>query len=395
MSNALQLQDLIRPLSVHDFVTRHWIPGTPFLSDVNPDLVQRVRRLDALRGTDAVLKRLTGDLILFGPNKLRATVAAREARTFLAHGFTLYVPSLERSIPELESLTPSIKAELGIPDWGVTFECFVSQPGSLSSVHYDHDINFQILLEGEKQWKVAPNEHIHNPLFPFHPTEAGSRVFLEEAYARDPDVPLEIPPGALDLRASAGSVLFLPRGYWHEVRSATACLALNIVVTGMTWSAGIARALQRRLNGDESARGYVCGVLASSKHLETETLSSFEAVRSLAIDHLRRLTMEEVFLTWPDASFRWCDRAKDRAVRERDGEWTLVVPGALDEPIALDEPLVAMMKKLCNLRHTFHWEHVLHLAGDDPIPREGVWNLLVELEARELIEKLPPRDRRP
>lgn len=392
MARALRLRDLIRPLSMNDFLARHWLPEEPLLSDANPEVVERIRQIDSFGDGKALLKRLVGSVMLFGPNKLRATVPATEALTFLNHGFTIYVHSLEKSIPELTELGRVIKSELGVANWGVSYEAFVSQTNSISSVHYDHDINFQILLEGEKEWRIAPNSHIRNPLIAFHPTEHGREVFTEEAYARDPNVPVEMPANATRLTASPGSVLFLPRGYWHEVRSVKACLGVNIVIKGMTWASGIGRALQRRLHGDELARGYVCGVLATNRSLEKQTTSAFEAVRKNAIETLERMSIEEVFLGWADARFRWSPRASERVIREVNGQWSLEIPGTVS--LDLDDALVATMKKLADLRQTFLWEHILHVARHDEVPPQGLWNLLMDLVDRELVENLPTRDER-
>jgi hypothetical protein len=174
-------------------------------------------------------------------------VDAAQAADFVAQGYAAYVYGLQTGVAGLSTLVNDIGVSLGIPYGGVTFEAFVARAGAISSAHYDHDSNFQILLSGKKRWRIAPNAHIRNPMEAYHPRrlrEGGVGGFEEEAYAHRLPVPSSLPPDAnTEFVTEQGSVVFLPRGYWHEVDTIEDSFAVNVVVKGVPWARALARAL--------------------------------------------------------------------------------------------------------------------------------------------------------
>ena len=158
----------------------------------------------------------------------------------MARGSNLYLPEVGEAVPEVRDLLKDVGVDLGVAPWQIAVEAFAGREGGVSSRHYDHDTNFQILLDGEKEWRLEPNVHIENPLKPFHPGASEATPwdgFEEEAYATDPRLPTAFDPEKSErVRAARGTTLYVPRGHWHETRSLTDTWGINVVVKGVTSS---------------------------------------------------------------------------------------------------------------------------------------------------------------
>ncbi len=385
MSDVVTLDDLVRPIGVERFVTEHWLPEVPFLSAPNPELVARLRTFEALSSPEALCSRLTKDVVLFGPNQFRGKCGPSEALGRLRDGFTLYVLALEQQVPELRRLATATADALGMANMAVNIEAFVARAGSVSSGHFDHDINFQILLEGSKRWHVAENRHVRNPMQPYHPARQPDGTYiaaLDEAYARDLDVPTQMPAPDRVFEPAAGTVIFIPRAWWHEVESITDCFAINIGVKGPTWANGFSAALGDLLSGEELAREYCYGALAHAPETKDHVVRRFEQLRARAIQHLQNLTLEEVYLAGKTAVWRWAPAASDRAIVQTASGWALDVPAISPEPLELDDVLLGLVRKLVRLKRPFDWGHLAVIATEEirgEIGAVGLWNLLTDL----------------
>lgn len=398
--SALSLSDLVAPLSVDAFLTDYWGPSAWFLSEPNPALVEILSSYEVLRSPSALTAKLAerplvpNTIAVFGPNNFRSDVPAAAAMDFYRAGYTLYMTGIERVAADVAALFAPVCAELGfVPQ--VYLEAFASAAGTVSSWHYDHDINFQILLSGEKEWLVAPNRHIRNPLLAFHPTrrpDGQLRGFSEELYARDAAVPHEPLPDCERIRASAGSVVFLPRGHWHEVRATTDCFGINLVIKGKTWAAAIAAALQYRLEADEEMRGYVAGLATEStlagvvERMERQ----FPALKHKAVHALAELTLDEVPLTEADLELRWAPEADNRRLVQVDGQWWLELPAMTDESIEIDSELAPFVERLVRLRYSFRWSQLIAICGD--LLPTNVRALIETMKQHEIL--VPPESKR-
>jgi len=394
---AIALDDLVHPLGYERFVTEHWMAEVPFLSDPNPKLVAALREIEAFQSPEALVSRLTRNVGLLGPKHFRADVPPHHAINFMKQGYVLYMTELEEQIPEVRMLSNEVASQLGATNLGLGVESFIAVAGSVSTVHFDYDINFQILLEGEKRWHVAPNQQIRNPLQSYHPTQQNNYAIntcIEEAYARDPAIKPELPAGARVYEARPGSTMFVPRAWWHEVESLTACFGVNFIMKGSTWALGLTQALCDVLHGDEAGREWCYGALAGSPELKARSAHQFEDMKRRAITELQKLTLEEVYLGGRNGRFVWTPEASERSLVETADGWALVAPGVSEEPLGLDGVLVGLLAKLVPLHHPFAWEHLAVLARDEirgPIGAVGLWNVLADLAEAGYLQRLPGR----
>lgn len=368
------LAELITPLSPQTFLAEHWRPGRAYLAESNARLVETLTSHRVLADPAAVVAALAAspavadDIAVFGKDSFRGTVAASSAMKFWRAGFTLYMERVHLVAPEAAALFARVCAELGFFQ-PVYLEAFASRAGAVSSWHYDHDTNFQILLSGEKEWLVAPNTNIVNPLKPFHPSpgpDGALRGFREELYARDPAVPHR-PSGACEtLRATAGTVVFLPRGHWHQVRASTDCFGVNLVVKSTTWAAAIAEALRHRLEAHEDMRAYVAGMATATTIAEVieDMERHYPALKQLAQRELAELTLPEVPLAADNVQLAWGPDTGSRRFVEREGVWLLELPELFDEPLEVDDDLAPFIQQLVRLKYPFSWSQLLKVRGE-------------------------------
>jgi 50S ribosomal protein L16 3-hydroxylase len=390
-----QLADLIAPLTPDGFLAENWTAGRPHLSRPDLDLVERVKSIAALRSVEALIPRHRQDIRVFGPRGFRSVVAPRAALDFLSQGYNLYITGVEETVPESRELLSDVARDLRMAPWQLHVEAFAGRAGGVSSRHYDHDVNFQLLLDGEKEWLLEENRNIDNPLQSFHPSVDRSGAWSglrEEAYASDPAMPPVFDPARSErFHATAGTTVFLPRGWWHETRSLTDTWSINLVLRSTTWARALGKALEIHLHRDPEFRAWCGGVpdggLPLPAPVRAQRLETFADLKEAAVAALRRLTMDEAVLSllaFIPYSYRWASRAAARGVIERPDGWALDVPGLLAEPLPVDEGQVAALRSLCALVEPFTWSHVRGLAHE--LDAADLHALVTSLVAAGLLE---------
>jgi len=176
-----------------------------------------------------------------------APVSARVARTFYDAGMTIYT----RKVPAFVDHEQSVAEALGIPRALVSCELFCNRPGILTSMHFDLSDVITIQLTGRKTWRIAPNEFSPNPIDGWAP---GNAVPAEtHAYTRTAP-PTEMPANATTYELVPGSVLYVPRGYWHETVPHEDSLSVHFVIPAPTRLDAILGVLQTELSRDERWR---------------------------------------------------------------------------------------------------------------------------------------------
>lgn len=120
-------------------------------------------------------------------------------RTLLANGATLVLNTLEAHSNVARQLSEEVHRFSGFPTCSNAYVSF-GGPGSFGA-HWDtHDV-VVLQLVGRKRWRVGP------PTFPL-PLPAHTSRGSRQAAPR---------LSALDVLLEAGDMLYLPRGWWHEV----------------------------------------------------------------------------------------------------------------------------------------------------------------------------------
>jgi hypothetical protein len=103
-----------------------------------------------------------------------------------------------------------------------------SAPGNGVTCHFDSEEVFSIQLSGEKRWRIAKADVDHPWPVQFNPRDA---LLDDELYTMagkgfpEPDL---AEWQTVDMKP--GSVLFLPRGTWHETEAGEESLSLSIML---------------------------------------------------------------------------------------------------------------------------------------------------------------------
>lgn len=249
-SDRLGLDDWFSPHTLPEFVSTvlgrrslH-VPGRPELAD-------RLRKALGIASIDDVFDLRDPEVYAWFPQLDGKTAAAvvlpQSARTFYSGGTTLYV----RNVAEFLDIEREFASALGIPRISVNCELFCNRPDALTSMHFDPSDVITIQLTGRKTWRIAPNRFAPTPLegwAPGKPVPAKMR-----AYAPGPP-PEQMPDDAMTFVLEPGSLLHIPRGYWHETFSDEESMSVHFVIPAPTRLDVVLGALQQELARDERWR---------------------------------------------------------------------------------------------------------------------------------------------
>ena len=260
----IDLSTLVSPLSTDDFLRDHW-PEKPYSSNGGARL-ERLRDIPELESPVAALTNSRA-VKVFKPDGTMAVVPdGKAALPLFKLGLTCYLGT--RHIPALRESAEQLAADLGLPAGSIECEVFCSSGDSGAWMHSDFDVNFAVLLNGKKHWRMAPNEHIRNQTGMCAPgsREAPDARQLELA-DRQP-FPDEMPEDSLEIDVEAGGLVFMPRGWWHETKAFGDCLQVNFVIQKPTWISVLTHALRERLMKDPEWRAYTFDVFGPPERRE-------------------------------------------------------------------------------------------------------------------------------
>lgn len=250
------LDRMLEPLCRNDFLREHWQRKPLILNRRKPDYYAE---LLTLRDVDSLLyfgrpdfpyiagaspggaarrasSVITGGLPQAHPSAAAAVPDLASLGRLYEGGDTLYIHDLERFWRPVAELCMQFQSALHHP---TEAGLFLTPPGAAGlPVHYDNQDVFVLQIQGAKHW------HIHDPVLalPIEPRE------LSDSRA-------ELGPVRYDIRLEAGDLLYLPRGYPHEVFT-TDSLSLHVTVgiRVFRWSDLIAKALLDLSRRDERFR---------------------------------------------------------------------------------------------------------------------------------------------
>lgn len=151
-------------------------------------------------------------------------------------GSTIVLQALHERWPPLRRLCQALAAEFSS---GFQVNVYVTPPGAQGlSTHFDtHDV-FVVQIAGSKGWRVF-DRTIELPLY-------GQ---AHEGGTPDPATLLH------DIRLTAGSVLYLPRGYPHDATSTdTVSVHLAVGALTVTWASTILSAVEHAIDADSRYR---------------------------------------------------------------------------------------------------------------------------------------------
>jgi 50S ribosomal protein L16 3-hydroxylase len=174
-----------------------------------------------------------------------ADVPPHDAINFYAAGHTVYMPGV--TSPLIEVWRAAMAAQLGRHPRNYLCSLFASQPNHRTGAHFDELENFTIQLAGTKRWRIAENPRVHRPTVNY--SMGSPRSHNEELWLyADRPLPEAMPDTCREITLEPGSILYLPRGHWHEVVAPDQeSLSLLIAFPSVTWLDALLPALRTLL----------------------------------------------------------------------------------------------------------------------------------------------------
>lgn len=253
---------LLAPHSVPEFLGDEW-PNRPFVTHGLSSSVQSLLELPFLQSLEALLNSWPDVIQAHLPDVADESSAvhatAKDARKLYANQMSLLFNNVQNISPLLKDWLAAIARDLGLPR-STYARCLVyaTPDGKGTTTHFDQNINFVLQVSGTKKWSLAPNFFAVNPTQRF---TIGQPLDPELASYAEGEPPTEMPEEERqEVILKPGSMLFVPRGYWHSTEAEGEALALNFTFSQPTWVDLFSMALRSRLSLSPEWRELADGV---------------------------------------------------------------------------------------------------------------------------------------
>lgn len=254
------LAALIHPYSIAEFQALYEA-NEPFVIHKTDEHIRPLTELPFLESLDALLRSWPSSIQAHLPD-VRDEVSsidtnAKDARKLYDNGMGLLFNEANLISPLLGDWLAEIRSDLGIS--ALTYaRCLIyaTPDGKGAAPHFDQNINFVLQIHGTKKWVMAPNTNVSNPMSRHTmglPADPELMSYIESP------MPIEMPTPVLSFELKPGSLLFVPRGYWHATEAEGDALSLNFTFTAPTWIDLFTAALRSRLALSPEWRGTADG----------------------------------------------------------------------------------------------------------------------------------------
>lgn len=242
------LAALVHPFSTKDFFTAYE-NNEPLVVHHPEEALTQLRNLEFLKSLENLLNIWPHSIQAHLPDlrdeSSSVDVNATDAKKLFKNGMGLLFNEAQRLSPVLQTWVHKIRTDLGISEQTYSRCLIYATPdGKGTAPHFDQNINFVLQMSGTKIWKLAPNEHLVNPLSRH---TMGTEPSEEMDTYLEKELPTAMPASAHTIELKPGSLLFVPRGYWHSTEAQGEALALNFTFTAPTWIDLFTTALRSRL----------------------------------------------------------------------------------------------------------------------------------------------------
>ena len=273
---------LERMFTGHSFLTESW-PEHHLVSHGELERLGELSTLPEFTDLALLLARYRDRVRVALPDKRdehsSLQVESSAAAALHGQGMALILNGVERFLPPVQEWLTALRLELGLPPGCEPRAIiYVTPSGAGNSPHFDANANFVVQLRGTKRWHVAPNTHVPDPTDRWAMNEGPLPEELR-GYALTP-LPTELPADTEVIDLKPGSVLFVPRGYWHSTEADEDTLALNFTFGQPTWADVVLGQLREKLLKDRAWRKLATGPTPSPEllaRLRAEVVATDEA----------------------------------------------------------------------------------------------------------------------
>jgi ribosomal protein L16 Arg81 hydroxylase len=224
------LAALVAPHSVQEFLADYW-PDKPLLVHGDPSRLPAFLRAPELSGIGTLSRAYRGRISFTAGRKYHIMLPgdAGDAASLYRMGLTVMFDNIAPCIPATHANLRRLEAELGLKPGDARASVFASPPGEGLGVHFDSYAVISVQLQGSKRFYYAPVSELPDPVgVQFAPkTEP-----FDDLYAQIRDRFPEPDMAAFQCAdMQPGSVLFLPRGYWHHTELDNDSVSVSIVLS--------------------------------------------------------------------------------------------------------------------------------------------------------------------
>ncbi len=248
---------------------------------------------------------------------MTAEVSPEAAQRLYLAGITMYI----RRVPALAPITTAMATALAVPEQNIECTLFCNQPGARTRMHFDPVDTITMQVRGNKRWRIARNLHAPDPTEGYATLDAQVAPELR-LYAHD-GFPTHMPADAEEYLLTPGSVLYVPRGFWHETESDEASISLHVHHTPVPWVDAVLVTLRAKLLRDPAWRTGAHDLWDASRRPQAMTTAATllralaAAVDGLAVDDVLPTPGAYPQDVRPEVSFVRCARRLQRSTVRR------------------------------------------------------------------------------
>ena len=215
--DLLRFGGLTAPLAVPDFLHAGW-PGQFHVSHASHPALSTLLEQPELRDIESFCNTPNGGGLHV--NHTREERLRIESNTDPAYAIEQFragntIQILDIKTDETKRWNRSLDAVLGLIPGTALINGFTSLPGKGLPWHWDSQEVFIVQVRGRKLWHVAANDYVESPTVNGMATEQPTRELAFQL--KDPTRPIREPAQWQVVEMDPGSVMFMPRGYWHKV----------------------------------------------------------------------------------------------------------------------------------------------------------------------------------
>lgn len=203
----------------------------------------------------------------------------------------LYLKNVEK-FPAIYQACDELSKLLSIPRHHISCEAFAATGAVDVPVHFDHETNFMIQIRGDKTWKFAENISLPHPTFPYFPGNPNRFYDNGKNPFNGDRLPSEIPSSHVERVVHAGTVTFMPRGYWHSTRTHEESFAIGFVINPPTFAEIFVSKLVAELHTETGFREHP--IFANTADGRSEIISRFKKIFNSAIEIIEESDAESM-----------------------------------------------------------------------------------------------------
>lgn len=248
------------------------------------------------------------------------SVQGGTAREYFLLGLSMVFDDLGPAAPSLGEWLRQLEQELGVPPGRSKLVGFASPKGEHSGLlpHWDAKEGILIQVQGRKQIRVAPNLDVAHPTQPYVRGTAFEEELAVQLRGRFPRWPEQ---GEEGFELDPGSVMFIPRGFWHTTRAVDDSLAVAVDFTAPSLAELLLPRLKLQLLQRPEWRRSLKDAWKDPASLARTASELRRLLEDLALQ-LPRLDAEEVAGTVDDLGTRCQWLKTETAFLVQDAQWS-------------------------------------------------------------------------